>query len=487
MSHMARWALQIAMISRNRQDARRAWRPSAALITLGLLLVATFAFGGSARGDELGLTVLRPASAIALVFSLYLLTYQVIDAHKFWLGWFVAIVALTAAHLLPLPPMIWHRLPGRELAIEADMLLSAQDAWRPVSLSPELTRNALWSMLGPLACFLLMIQLRRWEVICAFLLVLLLGLISGLISVLQISQGPESALYFYRIANVGSGVGFFANRNHQAVLLVCLIPIGFGLTCLTMRRDGPRNSANIMTMAKWAMALGAVFVFSLVMVTGSRAGLLLYGAAMILTFIYSASSRSDSKDSIGMARSSSVVWKLSSQRNALMILLVVIVAAVLLSGRADTLKRLTNRGAGDEARWTIFDPLVSAILHFMPVGSGIGSFDPVFRGFEKPELLTPTYWNHAHNDWAEIAMTGGAPALLVVAVALFWLARHYAGVLANGLSRTTSELYSFIGGSVLALTAISSFVEYPLRVPIMNCVFVMAVALISQARLTASR
>jgi O-antigen ligase len=342
-------------------------------------------------------------------------------------------------------------------------------------------------MMGPLACFLLMLQLQRWEVMSAFLIVLILGLISGLISVLQISQGPGSVFYFYRITNVGSGVGLFANRNHQAVLLACIIPIGFGLACLAMKENDPRKHVGITATAKWSLVLGAIFVFSLVMVTGSRAGLVLYGLAVALTYMFSISSRSSSKPGIEASRTTFANWKLTSQRGALIIISVIIVVAVLMSGRADTLRRLTDSGASGESRWTILEPLMRAITQFMPVGSGIGSFDPVFRGFEGRELLAPTYWNHAHNDWAEIAMTGGVPALLLLLAAIIWLVRYYAAILTNGLTRTTSGLYSFIGGSVLALTAISSFVDYPLRVPIMSCLFVMAVALISKASISASR
>jgi hypothetical protein len=484
MSRLVKSTPQIAMVIQNRKNSWSAWRPSAALATFGLLLVVTFAFGGSARGDELGLIVLRPGSAIALLISLYLLKTQHIRDNSFWIVWLIVIVALTAVQLVPLPPSLWHRLPGRELAVEVDVLLATPKTWRPISLSPELTRNALWSMLGPLACFLLTIQLPRREVIWAFSLLILLSLISGLISVIQISQGPQSTFYFYRITNVGSGVGFFANRNHQAVLLACMIPIGFGLANLLVKANEQWSLGDRTTITKWAMALGAVFVFSLVMVTGSRAGLLLYGVAMIMTFLYARSQTTFQLSIGGEARRPAAAGsKALAQRYGLLLLPIIIVVAVLVSGRADTLKRLANSSPSGDPRLTIFDPLVSAIQNFMPVGSGIGSFDPVFRGYEGTELLAPAYWNHAHNDWAEIALTGGVPALLIGAVAIFWLARHFVGLLGRDHRGSVCELYSFIGGSVLALTAISSFVEYPLRVPIMSCVFAMAVALISKARL----
>lgn len=473
------------------QKRRNFWsegRSSAAAVTLGVLLVVTFAFGGSARGDELGLIVLRPAATIALLVSLYLLNKQQIKAHSFWLAWMVAVVALAVVHLVPLPPSLWHRLPGRALAVEVDVLLAAQQIWRPISLSPELTRNALWSMLGPLACFLLMIQLSRLQLTGIFSLIILLGIVSGLISVLQISQGPQSVFYFYRITNFDVGVGFFANRNHQAVLLACLIPFGFGLARLLISTSEHRDYGAREAIAKWGMALGAVFVFSLVMVTGSRAGLLLYGVAMISTYLYArGQSTAQSRKVKGTGRLSVPGWKAFAQRYGLLLLPFIIVPAVLLSGRADTLKRLTNTSSSGEPRLTIFDPLVSAVLNFLPVGSGIGSFDPVFRGFERTDILAPTYWNHAHNDWAEIVMTGGVPAVLILAAAIFWLVQHFVGLIAKGYRGTDSELYSFIGGTVMALIAVSSVVEYPLRVPIISCVFVMAVALISRGRLSQSR
>lgn len=452
-------------------------------MVLTLLLVMTFAFGGSARGDEFATVILRPVSAIALFFSLYLLKNQHLTAHRFWSTWLVAVVALTAIHLIPLPPSLWRLLPGRELAIEVDTLLSASSVWRPISLSPELTRNALWSMMTPLACFFLLIQLNRQEVILFLSLLLLMGFISGIISVLQISQGPQSVFYFYRIANFGSGVGFFANRNHQAVLLTCLVPMGYGLTRLVLQDGNWRPNGSGATIINWIMALGAVFVFSLVMVTGSRAGLLLYGVAIFSTFVYSISGRIKSNANRGSGLRPLVKpnWELSLQKYAFIFIFFSVVIAVLLSGRADTLVRLADSSADEEVRLTILDPLISATLHFMPIGSGIGSFDPVFRSFESTELLSPLYWNHAHNDWLEIALTGGVPALLLVAVAISWIIKYYANILTGGSSRKNAEIYSFIGGSVLTLIALSSVVEYPLRVPIMSCIFVFAVALISMA------
>lgn len=477
------------MVIQKHRKIRNAGRPSAALLTTGLLLVATFAFGGSARGDEIGLIVLRPISTIALLISLYLLKIEDIHKHKFWTAWLVSIVVLTLLHLIPLPPSLWHQLPGRELAVDLDSLLGLPQAWRPLSLSPEMTRNALWSMIGPLACFLLMIQLSWKEASAAFALIIVLGLISGLVSVIQITEGPGSFFYFYRITNLGMGVGLFANRNHQAVLLVCLIPIGFALAAIAVRANATLSPRTASTLARWGMGLGAIFVFILVIVTGSRAGLILFGVAMALIFMLARRQGSFvPQRSAASSKPTSGKFAMVTSRPWLLLLPIgAVVAAVLLSGRYESLQRLTDSSIDGEARFTIVGPLIEAIKAYLPFGSGIGTFEPVFKGYESADILTPTYWNHAHNDWAELVLTGGIPAVIIVAVGAFWLIRFYVAQRREKTQSPDLEAYRFIGGSVLALIALSSFGEYPLRVPIMSCLFVMSIALLSKASLGRAR
>jgi hypothetical protein len=467
---------------------RHASPPSAALLAIALLLGATFAFGGSARGDEVGLLVLRPISAIALLFSLYLLKLQNIEQNKFWSLWLAVIVFLTIIHLIPMPPKLWQQLPGRQLAASVDSLVGYGADWRPISLSPELTRNALLSMMGPLACYLLMLQLSRNEVVVIFAFIIVLGALSGLISVIQITQGAVSPFYFYRITNLGTGVGLFANRNHQAVLLVCLIPIGYGLVSIIVKAGSVFNRGASMAIAKWCLALGAIFIFVLVLVTGSRGGLLLFVFALALVFIYTRLRPSWTAPHVAKAwrrrksaLQTTVFQRIREWRPWRAILPAVVVVGILFFGRNDALRRLTSTSAEGEARLTIYDPLLNAIQTYLPLGSGVGSFDPVFRGHEKVELLTATYWNHAHNDWAEMVMTGGIPAVVIVLAAIFWLVQFF--MIKRPLldPDETRAAFSFMGGSVLALTGLSSIFEYPLRVPIMTCVFVMAIALLSRS------
>jgi O-antigen ligase len=475
--------IQIVMFFRNSWSSRGRMYPSAALLALGLTLVVTFAFGGSARGDVIGLVVLRPAAVIALLVSIYLIKFDHISKNIFWTCWFSSIFLLTVSHLIPLPPSIWQQLPGREVVLEVDALLGSGSVWRPLSLAPELTRNALWSMIAPLACYLLMIQLSNQDMVRVLIIIIILGAVSGLMSVVQITQGPESIAYLYRITNYGAGVGLFANRNHQAVLLVCLMPIGFGLATIARRanRDFSRHAA--FAIAHWGMALGATFIFILIIVTGSRAGLVLYLVAILLILLFAKGSQhplpksEEFKTRLAIAR-----WSLPDLKYLLFILPAIIVAALVFSGRDDALRRIAATNSDKETRLSIIDPLYSAITTYFPIGSGIGTFDPVFRLHEGSDTLAPTYWNHAHNDWAEVVMTGGVPAIAIILAAAFWLFNSYVVVKIQNARHSDAGAFAFMGGCVVLLTSLSSIVEYPLRVPSICCLFAISIALISKAK-----
>ena len=49
------------------------------------------------------------------------------------------------------------------------------------------------------------------------------GIIGVFVGLFQVAGGPESPLRYFEITNPTEAVGFFANRNHFAALLYCLI------------------------------------------------------------------------------------------------------------------------------------------------------------------------------------------------------------------------------------------------------------------------
>lgn len=463
-----------------------AGRRAYALGAIAVLIVGTFFLGGSARGDEIPVLALRPLSVIALLVSIYHLKADHIRNTLFVSVWVFAVVLLTLVHLVPLPPGIWQQLPGRELAAQVDSTLGLASNWRPLSLAPELTRNALWSLLAPLACYLLAIQLTKKEMFRFWCVILVMGLLSGLISTIQISQGPESILYFYRVTNYGLGVGFFSNRNHQAVLMACLLPVSFGLLLIASRSKKWSTMRQGRSIAIWAMVASGIFLTILILVTGSRSGLALNFLALVFIGLFVRRHRDYFRSMSGARTGRPPSDKaLRLRKLAILALPVALLASIvvaMLAGRDTAFQRLSDTAIEGEARTSILGTLQAAIEVYFPFGSGIGSFDPVYRVHERADLLAPTYWNHAHNDWAEMLMTSGVPAALLVIFGIGWVGKSFFLQQDKPGGDIEPIVFRFIALSVMALVLVSSIVEYPLRVPVIACIFAVALAIIARTR-----
>jgi len=75
------------------------------------------------------------------------------------------------------------------------------------------------------------------------------------------------------------------------------------------------------------------------------------------------------------------------------------------------------------------------------------------------------YFNHAHNDWVEILLTGGLPFALIALVALAWLVVAFAGLGTHNLIRGQRGDLRLAVGTILSMLLAASFVDYPLRIP----------------------
>src|SRR5690606_22992105 len=138
------------------------------------------------------------------------------------------------------PVDIWSRLPGRDLIFQMDRLLGENDRWRPITMTPLLTMNSLLSLILPLTALLVAAatpaseRIKLWWAIWAF------GLASAVFGLLQFMAGEGSVLYLYRITNIGSLVGLFSNRNHNALLL-CISILSAGWLLANQLRQKKRH------------------------------------------------------------------------------------------------------------------------------------------------------------------------------------------------------------------------------------------------------
>lgn len=419
-------------------------------------LLLVLSVGGTPRYGSYGDGLLELASLpIIFIATLQLARQPAIAGRTVVFAICAAILLLPLMQLIPLPPAIWTSLPGREFAVETFRAANIEVPSMPLSLSPPATLRGFLSLFPPLAVFLATLTLTHQERRIATLIIIALGIASVVLGLGQIAAGPQSSLRIYEVTNNYSAVGFFANRNHYAALLYSIMPITAAWMIHLVQTQG---------VEKWtSVAMTIVIYSSLILGLGistSRAGIALAMLAILASL--------------------SLAWRRHAQETRSSASKIVFIAgtvgvfAVLQFGLAGILSRLDSDPL-EEGRVTIAQVTLRAAASAFPVGSGIGTFVPYYSMFETPQEIGASYVNHAHNDWLELWLEGGVPALLIAGAFLAWLAVGVgrAWKQGNGLDWLLARAVSIS----IVLLLLHSLVDYPLRTTALASFFAFCCAL----------
>jgi O-antigen ligase len=428
---------------------------------LVFFLILVFLTGGGSRSNIQSLIILRPAALIFCGIGFWTLKWKTVQEHRFMFFMAAASFVLVGAHLVPLPPALWGALPGRALVTEIDKVAQLGAVWRPISMVPAATWNAFYALFVPLAVLLLGVQLSQEARFKLLPWLLGLGLISGFWGILQVVGAPEGPLYLYDVTNNGAAVGLFSNRNHQAILLATLFPM------LAVQASTFVRSEEQLGFRLWlAIAAGLVLV-PLMLVTGSRAGLILGVLGLLLiSLVY----RKPTKLTGRKRKIKNFDVRLPLAAFAV----VCIGSLTIIMSRAEAFQRLFAAGQGEDERFKVWAPMAEMAWKYFPVGSGAGSFIEIYQIDELDALLGPTYYNHAHNDFLEVYMTLGLPGILLAAIGFYGFVRAAFPVLRGVSNSTTERAFARLGLAVILLLGLMSVVDYPLRTPSLACLFVVA-------------
>jgi O-antigen ligase len=263
----------------------------------------------------------------------------------------------------------------------------------------------------------------------------------------------------YNGRSQGVATGLFANRNHHALLMAILFP------ALAVWAKLPSSDQRQQRVRGW-IALGfALLLIPLIVITGSRAGLLLamlgIGAGWHL---YSSPLRSITPRA--NATSNRYVLLIGGAALALLI-------AMAMSSRAESLSRLFGQEQ-DLSRLQIWGPTLPMVWRYFPTGSGVGSFVEVFQLGQPDSSLALTFANHAHNDWLEVALTTGAPGIFLLGVAVTGFVRTARKGFSRADRKDEETTFARLGLVIVAMLGLASVVDYPLRTPAFSSVLVVA-------------
>lgn len=391
--------------------------------------------------------------------------------------------AIPLLHLVPLPPAFWTTLPGR------DGLASALDAaglpvsWHPISISPRRTWLSALALLPPSAVLLSALQLGYADRRRLAIVLLAFGMVAAVLGLLQVAQGTASPLRFYAFTNTTEAVGFFANRNHHAALLYALVPIAAAVVITAVMRAQAagsmrsRRATPHLIVAVLGLAALVILVAAQA-ITRSRAGIGLTLVALLGSFAMTYAARTPaalSRPSASPETATRIVRRL---------LMAAFGLAILVGGQM-AFYRVHDRFSAsplEDGRLSLAQTTVEAAWALMPSGSGVGTFVPAFQAAVSPQDdFAATYVNRAHNDYLELWLEAGLIGIVVMVLALGWLAAASIRAWRHGLPGAGQRdgLLACAATLVLVLLLAHSTVDYPLRTTALMAAFMLAVALVN--------
>lgn len=380
------------------------------------------------------------------------------------------LVLVLLIQLLPLPPKLWLMLPGRDVIAETFNLIDDPLPWWPISMAPEATWLALASLIPPIAIFLSVISLSFAQRRHLCFALIAFGVVSVFLGLLQLAQGPQSALRFFQFTNPTEAVGFFANRNHYSALLY-VATLFAAVWAISVVVDASILTKRALLGSRTMLLLAAALtVFSMLVIAQtmarSRAGLILSMVALFGILLLA-------------LRHAKEAGSATSETSKLQVVKIILATAsvTILFSLQFALYRILDRFAVDpmeDARVLFARKTYEIARFYFPFGSGVGTFVPVYQLHEKPADIAHFFANRAHNDVLESALEAGIFSLLLMFVFVIWLARRTWSVWSAPSTDMLSEIQAPVGRSLdrsfmraaalgLLLLAAHSFVDYPLR------------------------
>lgn len=434
------------------------------LAIAGLFLFVALLFGGGGSPAPFAELIVQIAALVALGLWFWpqpTRTREPLD-RTLWLcaG---ALVLIPIIQLVPVPPVVWTNLPGRENVVAAISFIGRADEWRPISIAPARTVASLLSLIPPLAMMWFASQLGTPERTRLLWVIAGAGLISAVLATLQVGTG--TALIFYQPHIPTPPPGIMASRNAQSDLLILAMTAVIALAAIPHPRisRGGRFAAAGVVLAVLAAAL---------FLSGSRAGVaMLVIPLAAAAYLWLAP----------LMRVKRVGWK--------RVLLVGGAALALIAGLAEAAqgnavigRTLARFSAETDARlheiWP--DAWVAAQVQW-PAGGGMGTFIPAFESVERLEVVNESEPNRAHNDYLEFVIEAGLAGVLLLCAALPVLLWRIVKAARASRGRAAEPVIVFSGAAFMVVV-LHSLVDYPLRAMTIAVIAGFAVGSLSRRR-----
>lgn len=279
-------------------------------------------------------------------------------------------------------------------------------------------------------------------------------------AIIQATRFP--GFIFWGVENPGGSrpFGTFLNKNHGADFVGMALACTIGLMCVAYRKSRSRQTAY--SKAGFAQGLAsnptlALLWFSVIWLTTGVAISLSRGGWISILF------------SVALLP---LCWrsKEKSRRTRLLLIGLSTVFAVGVGIQVLGLEDRIERRVDDleverimsDARLSHWTDALPAVQHFLPYGSGLGTYGYAYLPFE-PEP-TNGWWTYAHNQYLETLMEAGVSGLLLLLVGIV-LGLRATVRLCDSRRDATEQALGLAATMTLLLQALHAFTDFGLMMP----------------------
>lgn len=378
---------------------------------------------------------------------------------------------------VPMPSIVVQTLSPRafDLHINSD--------WIPISLDTAATQLYALNSLACVVTFILTLALvnsgSRAKI---FLWTLVVGgVFQAIYGAMMVLTGLEWGFFVEKYVGRGQATGTFVNRNHLAGYLVMTLAAGTGLLIAQLSSKPVKSWKELLTS-------------SLRVVLSPKIFLRVFLALMVIALVLTRSRMGNSAFFVSLAVAGGVALlvgrKISLKLIVLFVSLVVVDAWIVGKwfGFDKVVERLEKTSVASESRIQVSSDTSAILRDYFWTGSGGGSFESVFTYYQG--IDAQGNYDHAHNDYLEIASDLGMPALGLLGVFCGW-----ALVRAIQLQRPgRTSLQKGVGFSVVMVLVwliMHSAVDFNLQIAANNitltAILALAFARLSSAKLSLDR
>jgi O-antigen ligase len=376
----------------------------------------------------------------------------------------LAYLVVIAASLVPLPPDVRLALSPASRIVDLALRLgeAPPTATRPLSIDPAATQVSLSLAVATVLLFwCARTALGRGGVRRSVRSIAGLGLVLAAVGMAQHATAPRQMYWMFPTGSA-TPFGPFMNHSDFATWLVMALPLAAAYLIARLysrrRTDGlPAGLADLFDNTAMWLTTAIGFMAAALVVGLSRSGLIAAFAGLGLLWALSSARMK------GRARA----WLLAG------FAAMAAIGAAYANASAITTRVNETINLGLGGRQAIWRETWPMIADFWLTGVGQGAYERGMIVYQQSPR--DVYFNHAHNDYIQIAAEGGA--LLMGPVILIGFAGAWRIRRSLGADRTA--IYWVRAGAVSGMTAVAvqSLWETGLRVPANGLLFAVLAAI----------